>query len=207
MQAANIPSFRALSRQANVSAWQIRQLRGGHIAQMRVEVLCKVSQALKLSLNQLLASFLDVPAFPSTGHLALHQSAQIDSLQAEYQRLQAQLQSQRDRLWQEFQSASLHRLEPWLTHWPTAAHAAQQNPDIPASRLLPLVRPVEQLMADWGIEAIAPVGAEVTYDPQLHQLMGGSVPPDGRVKIRYTGYRLGDKLLHRARVSPIATSD
>jgi len=37
------------------------------------------------------------------------------------------------------------------------------------------------------VEAIAPVGAELSYDPQLHQLLGRAQPGE-RVKVRYTGY-------------------
>jgi hypothetical protein len=109
-------------------------------------------------------------------------------------------------LQQEFQQASLQILESWLVQYPTAAHAAQQNSDMPAIRLLPLMRPVEQLIKSWGVEAIAPVGSEHPYDPHLHQLMEGTAEVGDRVKIRYAGYRQGEKLLHRAKVSPVTGS-
>jgi molecular chaperone GrpE (heat shock protein) len=54
------------------------------------------------------------------------------------------------------------------------------------------------------VEAIAPVGAEIPYDPQLHQLMEGNPQLGEIVKVRYTGYRQGDKLLYRAKVSPVS---
>ncbi|NEP44751.1 MAG: XRE family transcriptional regulator, partial [Okeania sp. SIO2H7] len=63
--------------------------------------------------------------------------------------------------------------------------------------------PVEQLMEEWGIEAIAPVGSEVAYDPRLHQLMEGSVEAGEMVRVRFAGYRQGEKLLYRAKVSPL----
>jgi len=34
---------------------------------------------------------------------------------------------------------------------------------------------MEQLLQQWGLEAIAPVGAELSYDPQLHQLLEGGL--------------------------------
>ncbi|NEO49650.1 MAG: nucleotide exchange factor GrpE, partial [Moorea sp. SIO4A3] len=120
----------------------------------------------------------------------------------EYQRLEQQLEQQRETLMQEFQQSSLQVLESWLVQWPTAAYAAQQNQQLPAVRLLPLVKPVEQLLEKWGVEAIASVGDELPYDPQQHQLMSGTAQPGDRVRVRYTGYRIGDKLLHRAKVSP-----
>jgi molecular chaperone GrpE (heat shock protein) len=73
-------------------------------------------------------------------------------------------------------------------------------------RLLPLVRPVEQLLQQWGVEAIASVGSELAYDPHLHQLMEGTAQPGELVRVRYTGYRIGEKLLYRAKVSPIGNT-
>jgi transcriptional regulator with XRE-family HTH domain len=171
---ANLPSFRALVRAANVTEWQVKQLRKGQAAKMRVDVLYRLSQALGISLAELIAQFSELPVAPPSE--------------------------------QEFQQTSLQILESWLVQFPTAAQAAQQNPDLPAARLLPLIRPVEQLIKSWGVEAIAPVGSEQTYDPQVHQLMEGTAAAGDRVKIRYAGYRQGDRLLHRARVSPIAAT-
>ncbi|NES19707.1 MAG: nucleotide exchange factor GrpE, partial [Symploca sp. SIO3E6] len=82
-------------------------------------------------------------------------------------------------------------------------YAAQQNEQLPAVKLLPLMRPVESLLQKWGVEAIAPVGAEVSYNPQYHQLISGNAQPGEMVKVRYTGYRQGEKLLYRAKVSPV----
>lgn len=182
------------------------RLRQGEVQQMRVDVLLKLSQALKVPLTELVATFSSVE-FGRENVTSTGESKQaITALKQEYQRLQAQLEQQRQALWQEFQQSSLQVLESWLLQWPTAAHKAQENPHLPAVRLLPLVRPMEQLLQQWGVEAIAPVGAEMPYDPQLHQLLEGTAQPGERVKVRYTGYRQGDKLLYRAKVSPILHS-
>jgi molecular chaperone GrpE (heat shock protein) len=58
-------------------------------------------------------------------------------------------------------------------------------------------------MEAWGLEAIASVGAEVAYNPKLHQLMEGSAEVGAMVRVRFTGYRQGEKLLYRAKVSPL----
>jgi molecular chaperone GrpE (heat shock protein) len=73
-----------------------------------------------------------------------------------------------------------------------------------AVKLLPLVRPVQQLLSQWGVEAIASVGAEIPYDPQFHQLIAGTAQPGETVKVRNLGYRQGEKLLHRVKVSAIS---
>jgi molecular chaperone GrpE (heat shock protein) len=132
------------------------------------------------------------------------QTEQTDAiLRQEYQRLQTQLEQQRETLIQEFRQSSLQVLESWMLQWPTAAYAAQQNPSAPAVKLLPLVRPVENLLQQWGVESFAPVGSEVPYDPQFHQLIEGSAKAGETVKVRYTGYRIGSRLLFRAKVSPL----
>ncbi|NEP48934.1 MAG: helix-turn-helix domain-containing protein [Moorea sp. SIO3C2] len=195
MAQVDIPSFRQLSLRADVSELQLRRLRKGQVSQMQVKTLLKIAEALQVSLNQLLVMFL--PDSVST----LQQ--EDSTLKQEYQRLEHQLEQQRETLMQEFQQSSLQVLESWLVQWPTAAYAAQQNQQLPAVRLLPLVKPVEQLVQKWGVDAIASVGDEVPYDPQQHQLMSGTAQPGDRVRVRYIGYRIGDKLLHRAKVSPV----
>lgn len=208
MQQAGIPSFRALRQAARVSDWQIEQLRRGKAAQMRLEVLHRLSQTLQVSLMELLNQFAELsnlaPAIKGQSSQAAETpSSEQALLRQEYQRLQGQLQTQRENLQQEFQQSSLQILESWLLQFPTAAYAAQQNPQVPATRLLPLMRPVEQLVQSWGLEALAPVGTELPYDPQQHQLMEGTAQPGDRVRVRYTGYRQGDRLLYRAKVSPV----
>ncbi|NEO13219.1 MULTISPECIES: nucleotide exchange factor GrpE [unclassified Moorena] len=194
MAKVGIPSFKQLSLRADVSELQLRRLRKGQVSQMQVKTLLKLAQALQVSVNQLLVMFL--PDSVST------LQEEDSTFKQEYQRLEQQLEQQRETLMQEFQQSSLQVLESWLVQWPTAAYAAQQNEQLPAVRLLPLVKPVEQLLEKWGVDAIASVGDELPYDPQQHQLMSGSAQPGDRVRVRYTGYRIGDKLLHRAKVSP-----
>lgn len=181
------------------------RLRRGEVQQMRVDTLLKLSQALQVPLTELVATF---SSFDRRGAQAFaaptgESKQAIADLKREYERLQVQLEQQRQALWQEFQQSSLQVLESWLVQWPTAAHKAQENPQLSAVRLLPLLRPIEQLIHQWGVQAIAPVGAELPYDPQLHELYEGMAQPGETVKVRYTGYYQGDKLLYRAKVSPL----
>jgi molecular chaperone GrpE (heat shock protein) len=62
-------------------------------------------------------------------------------------------------------------------------------------------------LQEWGVEAIASVGSELPYDPQWHQLMEGIAQPGDLVKVRYTGYRIGEKLLYRAKVSSLGNAN
>ncbi|MGB3294263.1 MAG: hypothetical protein WBB01_14845, partial [Phormidesmis sp.] len=131
------------------------------------------------------------------------QQSQLSALQQEYQRLRSQLSQQTEAARQQVQAEALQTLESWLVQWPTVAKRAAQRPDLPAAKVIPLVRPVEQLMAEWAVEAIAPVDAEVPYDPQQHQLIGGSVDPGILVRVTHSGQRYQGKLLHRVKVKPI----
>ena len=203
MQRLGISSFKALARSSGVSERQLMRLRRGEVIQMRVDVLIKLSQALEVPLTELVATFSVVEPRGENAAPPQESKQAYTDLKQEYERLQVQLEQQRQALWQEFQQSSLQVLESWLLQWPTAAYKAQENPQLPAVRLLPLLRPMEQMLQQWGVEAIAPVGAELPYDPYLHQLLEGTAQPGERVKIRYTGYRQGDKLLYRAKVSPI----
>ncbi len=202
MQRVGISSFKALSRCSGVSQRQLKRIRTGEISQMRPQDLIFLSKALKVPVSELWSNFSTVEF-----NWATESEKASSALQQEYERLQAQLEQQRESLMQEFQQQSLQVLESWLLQWPTAAYAAQQNPQVGAVKLLPLLRPVEQLLQQWGVEAIAPVGEEIPYDPQVHQLIEGTASAGDRVKVRYTGYRHGDRLLFRAKVSPAPRAD
>ncbi len=137
----------------------------------------------------------------NTADLSQADKKRVAALQQEYDRLKRQVDEQTEQAIADFLQSALGVLETWMVQWPTAAYAAEHNDTVPAKRLLPLMRPVEQLLEHWGVEAIAMVGAEVPYDPALHQLMSGTAQPGDPVRVRYVGYRQGGKLLHRAKVS------
>ncbi len=171
---------------------------------MRLDVLLKLSQALQISLQELVATFSGQELLPNKTTPPQELLQQITDLKTEYDRLQLQLQQQRLTLQQEFQQSNLQLLESLLLQFPTAAHKARENPQLSAVNIIPLVeKPLERLLQQWGIEAIASVGAELPYDPLLHQLMDGIAQPGDIVRVRYIGYRQGDKLLYRAKVSPL----
>ncbi|MGJ5629509.1 nucleotide exchange factor GrpE [Nostoc sp. CALU 1950] len=207
MQQVGISSFKALSRAAGVSERQILRLRQGKLEQMRVEVLLKLSSVLQMSLNELITTFSTVELLQEQKVSTQELLQEIADLRREYDRSQLQLEQQREILLQELQQSSLQLLESLLLQWPTAAKTAQENPQLAAVKIVPLVqKPLEKLLQAWGVEAIAPVGAELPYDPQLHQLIKGTAQPGEIVKVRYTGYLQGEKLLYRAKVSPLRES-
>ncbi len=218
MQRVGISSYKALGQTAGVSKGQILQLRRGNITVMRLSILLKLSQALQISLDELVTAFLGV-SDSDVSDISLNKPVliqpvetnkeqdllqKIDELKQEYQRLQNQMEVSRQESQQEFILSNLQLLESLLLQFPTAAQKAQENPQLAAVKILPLVqKPLEKLLNAWGVEAIALVGTEIPYDPQWHQLLEGTAQPGESVKVRYTGYRQGDKLLYRAKVSPL----
>ncbi|MDY6936225.1 MAG: nucleotide exchange factor GrpE [Cyanobacteriota bacterium] len=196
MEPLGVSSFLGLARKAGVSEHQVRSLRRGQVAKMRLETLLSLARALEVSLEQLLATFSEIEVTGDNREVA-----NLDNLQAEYDRLQKQLETQQEEAIEQFQQTSLDTLESWMIFWPAAAYAARQNPDFEATKLLRLVKPVEQLLQQWGVETIGEVGMEVPYDPQQHQLIKGSAEPGQMVTVRNVGYRLGKRLLHRVKAS------
>jgi transcriptional regulator with XRE-family HTH domain len=202
MTQAGISSFRELSRRAAVSQWQVQQVRTGPLSNLRWGVLCQLSQALNLSPSQLIAA-LDHPSSPTVTATNNSDVRDGESLKQEYQRLQAQLNQQSSQLRQDFQRESLEQLESFLRFWPTAAARVQQNPQLPAKNILPLIRPLQQLLEDWGLIPIGDIDAIVPYNPQQHQLKQGQANPGDRVRITHRGYYHGNCLLWRAQVDPL----
>jgi DNA-binding Xre family transcriptional regulator len=193
MQKAEITSFKQLYQLTGTSAQTIGKIRSGELATLRWQTLIKISTRLNISPIELLELFGERPIDSNRQELA--------TIRQEYIQLQQQLQQQRDTLQTEFQYQSLQILESFLTYFPTAKHAATNNPEFPASKLFPLVQSIDKLLAHWGVTLIGTVGAEIAYDPQWHQSIEGNVNPAEPVTVRYVGYRQQDKLIFRAKVS------
>ena len=181
MSDRRISSFRALSQQSGVSRSAIDRLRRGQVLQMQVNTLLKLANFLKLDLEALVRSLSPPNSDPDI------QSVVHSPVLSE----------------ETFQRSALHTLEPWLLQWSAAANAAQRNPQLAAAKLLPLLRPIDILLTEWGVEILGRVGEELRYDPTLHQSMesGVLIQTGDRIRVRFSGYRYRGNLLHRAKVS------
>jgi len=202
MQQVNIADINELSQVAKVSRLQLIRIQQGLILNISLGAIARIAQALKISIDSLIQTFVEQSKVENEQAIAQNKDAVV-ACQQEYQKLQQEMIQQRETLATEFQQASLETIESWLLQWPTAVTAVGQNPQLPAARLLSLVEPVEQLLRQWQVEAIATVGQELAYDPQSHELMKGIAQPGELVKVRYVGYKQGDKLLYKAKVSPV----
>lgn len=101
-----------------------------------------------------------------------------------------------------FHREGLDRLESWLRYWPIAVSKVEAQAEIKPINLVKLVKPIEEWVSSWGVEVIAPVGAQVPYNPQWHQLTQGAATPGTLVTVVAPGYRYRQKLWFRAEVEP-----
>jgi molecular chaperone GrpE (heat shock protein) len=207
ISAVGIQSFRRLAQQSGVSWRQIEWVRRGEIQHLSIRNAVQLAATLNLSLVEFLSRFdasSDDLSRLASDEKSLNgdRKLQDTKLMADYQQLEQALETQRSQLQQTFQSDALNILESLLLQWPTAAQAAQNNPTLPAVRLIPLLKPLEHLLQAWEIEAIATVGAIVPYDPTVHQWSGETAPPAVQhpVQVSHVGYRQRERLLYRAKV-------
>ncbi len=175
MVKAQIPNWQQLSHQTGISAKRLRKLRQGQSDHLKLSELVQLSRSLQISLGELLEKW-GLPYHPQPHNPS---PASLD----------------------EFQLTSIQTLESFLTYWPAAAYQVQKKPDFPASKLLPLVKPIERLLANWDVVSIDQVGAIVPFNPQQHQSIDGQIAVGEMVMVRYPGYQQGNKLLWRSQVS------
>ncbi|WP_246141926.1 helix-turn-helix domain-containing protein, partial [Hyella patelloides] len=203
MEQVAISNMEELSDVAGVSELQIRRLQYGLIYKISVETLVKLAAALEISIEQMLAKFTEPTESSDDDYSTSIHSQPPQVWQQEYQKLEQEMAQQTEMLKSQFQQTSIQAIESWLIQWPTAVAAIEKNPELPAKRLIPLVKPVKELVEQWGIKTISTVGEELPYDPQWHELMTGSVEPGTKVKVRYVGYTKEDRILYKAKVSPV----
>ncbi|MEL6580496.1 MAG: helix-turn-helix domain-containing protein [Cyanobacteria bacterium J06621_12] len=203
MQQANITDINELSQVAKVARLQLIRIQQGLILNISAGAISKIAQALNISVDKLLQVFGEQHQTEDQPISSTSDRGALSACRQEYQKLEQKMEQLQETLTIEFQQDSLAIIESWLLQWPTAATAVRQNPQLPAARLLSLVEPVEELIKHWNVSTIATVGEELAFDPQNHQLMKGIAQPGERVKVRYVGYKQGNRLLHKAKVSPV----
>ncbi|MFN4795538.1 MAG: helix-turn-helix domain-containing protein, partial [Pseudanabaena sp.] len=190
MKQVGISSFQILSERTGISRRAIDTLRKRNAATLRYADLAKLAEVLQIEVTEVIAKFISDSNNPESP------ISEIAALREEYQRLQQKLELQKFELRSQFERETIQQLESLILQLPSAGYAAQQNPNMLAKNILPLLRPIDALLQKWGITAIGAVGKEVNFDSQKHQLMEGSDEiKEGDIAIvRYVGYMQGEKL-------------
>jgi DNA-binding Xre family transcriptional regulator len=216
MQAVDIPSFRDLRDRARISRRAVDTIRQGRAESLKYQDLMRLCQLLKTDLSSFMKIFSNLPSASITDDVNYRDAGNVistanlnDDISSDIviereivsRYLQEKLDRQKQELRAEFEQEILQRLESMLLQLPTAAYAAQNNSTMPAHNLIPLLRPLDDLLKAWDIERIAQVGERVSYDPHWHELMDGEAEVGSPAIVRYVGYTKHGKLLYRARVS------
>ena len=64
MTQAGIPDLKTLTKISGISSWQLERLQYGLLYKMSVETLLKLAQALQVSVEQLINTFIDSAKYP-----------------------------------------------------------------------------------------------------------------------------------------------
>lgn len=183
---AQIKNYLEFSGKSGVSELQFYRLENNLLDNIPLGVLKKIAKALNVSVTTLI-DYLGNNVDLLTENSMTKNQESTSNVIAEYQQ------------------ETITILESLLLQLPTVIHAVNNNPQLPASRILPLLQPLNELLSTWEIESIGQVGDIVNYNPQEHELMENndlSLEEIKQVEIRYVGYRQKHKLLYRAKVSP-----
>ncbi len=184
MTQAQINNYGELSSLAGVSLLQFYRLKNGLLDSTPLGILKKIADGLNISVHTL-----------------------IDDLSENKNLSSSDIEQIESNLKWEYQQEAISILESLILQLPTFTHAVENNSNLPASKLIPLLEPLKELLSQWDIETIGNVGEIVSYNPQEHELMDNNNNLDKietqSVKIRYVGYRHQDKLLYRAKVCSV----
>lgn len=129
-------------------------------------------------------------------------SKNIQTMEKEYERLQAQLSGNLTDALDDQKIAVYKSISQLLINYPMAVKKVRTNPEIKAKDMMGMLKPLENFLEFLGVDAIGCPGQIVKYNERLH------VPSrlefhyeDGQeVVIKSIGYMLGEKVLDKARV-------
>jgi transcriptional regulator with XRE-family HTH domain len=214
MERVQLTSWRSLSAASGVSIGQIRTIRQGRLNRLTLGTIDRLAQALRCSRTDFLTTFetlgtletsetptkLETLVISDPSDQSPAKPDQASVLQAECDRLRNELDHQAADLAHRFQTQSIDQLESFLTFWPVAADRARRDPNLPAIKLVPLLKPIESLLSFWQVETIGAIGQIAEFDPIQHQPIGDQPHSGDRVRVTHCGYRHGDRLLFRAKV-------
>lgn len=190
MSEVGIVSWKSLWQKAGISRQVLQHCRHGSVHKLRWSQIQALATALHWSPETLLEhlGILD----PAPDH---------EELRQECLRLRQQILEQRTQELRNWQQQTFRHLQMLLTSYPTACQRALENSDLPAKNLVSIFRPLDTLMANWGIEQIGHPLAATPFSPQEHQGDAPDLVVGDPVYIRSVGYRQGKEILCPAKVS------
>jgi hypothetical protein len=125
----------------------------------------------------------------------------IDILEAKNKKLLTKLEQLPIELQSNWQKESINLLQELLISYPTAKLMVELKHNLPSKNILALLKPLELLLQEWGIETIGKPWKKVPYNPNIHDCGEEDISQGELVYIRWVGYYQGDRVLLPAKVS------
>ncbi|MCL1475818.1 hypothetical protein LAY57_34940 [Argonema antarcticum A004/B2] len=136
-----------------------------------------------------------------SGSISSSQPDLVEELTKECLVLKRQLENSTAEVRLDERSSTFRQLQTLLTNYCSVRAAVQINPQLPASNIVSLFVPLDNLLAFWGIEPLGQVWEQVPYNPQLHQADVNDIAEGELVFVRFVGYKDGERILCPAKVS------
>ncbi|BAQ64470.1 hypothetical protein [Geminocystis sp. NIES-3709] len=126
---------------------------------------------------------------------------QIERLEKKCLELNQEIENLPIKLIRDWQQKSFESLQTLLANYPTAKIMVKLKPELPAKNVITLLKPLDKVLIQWGIESIGKPWEKVSYNPQIHYSDEENLIPNEMVYIRFVGYRQQEKILLPAKVS------
>ena len=183
MANANFTSWIQLQRASSLSRYRIQQFKCCEMKSWPIQSLESLCGGLNISLTELLAA---MEVLEDTGEEKSTPHAPDESVEIHRQ-------------------STLRELESLLRQLPTASYAAQHH-NLPAERLLSVLKPLDVLLAKWDVSPLGEVGQIVPFDSSWQVSLADETYENGTpVSVRYVGYRVQNKIWLKAQVRAVAS--
>lgn len=201
MGEVNLPTWKALQQTSGLSEKILRKFRKGDCQQLPWRSFGQLAQALDWPLSTLLEHLNLVTSPNSTAFTPESGTTELDRLRQECLALRQELAQQDTSSTLAATQQSFFELQPLLTQFPTVPRMVEIQPQMPARNLLAMFSSLNNWLTRWEITPIGEPWQSVKFDPKLHQPDASDIAPDETVYVRFVGYRQGDDVLVRAKVS------
>ena len=198
LQELGFLSWEDLQEKSGFSRKSLRYLAGGNLEDITCGDLMKLAASLKWSFSELLENL----GLDNSGKNPQKQLLEEkEELHRECGRLREIIQQQKTEITADVRESTFQQLQSLLTNYPSLRPMTEAKPNLPAKNLIPLLTPLEELLENWGYEAIGKPWQQVSFNPQLHQPDSDEIADGDLVYVRFVGYRKGDKIFCPAKVS------
>lgn len=125
----------------------------------------------------------------------------IKELNDKYEELNNQLETLPTKLKSQWQEEIFNALQYLLVNYPIAKIIAKLKPNTSIKNFIPLLKPIDELLKQWQIETIGKPWEKSYFNSEIHYSDEEKIAPNEEVYIRLVGYKQGDKILSKAKVS------